>query len=139
MMSWINLFFGTREKGTPQKRETLRWTSHRGDEWWCDEASAGFSCGNFTIGSFGRFTTASRAMELIRDARDAFPDATVDIYLDSSTESVVRMLNERGLLVTRDIELSPRTRVARVETISIGDSNLLLNTTLPNKTDEPKR
>jgi hypothetical protein len=76
-------------------------------------------------------------MELVCDARYAFPDATIDIYLDSSTESVVRMLNERGLLVSRNIELSPRTRVARVETIPNSGSRVALNEKCPSKPLNP--
>ncbi len=77
-----------------------------GDEWWCEDATAGFGCGNFTIGSFGKFTSPLLAVELIHDARQAFPDATIDIFLDSSTEPIVRTLNERGLIASQQIELS---------------------------------
>ncbi len=98
-----------------------------GDEWWCEDATAGFGCGNFTIGSFGKFTSPLLAVELIHDARRAFPDATIDIFLDSSTEPIVRTLNERGLIASQQIELSPRTRVARVESIRPGESTALLN------------
>ena len=122
-MAWLDLIFGVRGKSASSTREPLRWTSRRGDDWWCDDASAGYGCGNFTIGSFGSFTAPSLAMELIRHAREAFPDATIDIYLDPSTEAVVRTLQEQGLLKSQVIELSPRTRVARVEDLHPNDSS----------------
>jgi hypothetical protein len=105
---------GSKPTRAKQPVEPLRWTSHRGDEWWCDDAEAGYSSGNFTIGSFGKYTAADSALELIRAARSGLPDATIDIHLDGETEPVVKMLVERGLIGATEIQLSPRMRVARV-------------------------
>ncbi len=128
----MDFILGARNKPNQGTREPLRWTSSRGDEWWCEDAMAGFGCGNFTIGSFGKFTAPLLAVELIHDALQAFPDATIDILLDSSTEPIVITLNERGLIASQQIELSPRTRVARVEGIRYGDSTAILNEKRPN-------
>ena len=92
-----------------------RWTSHRGDEWRCNDAGAGYSCGNFTIGTFGRFAGPTFAYKLIKDARLGFPDATLDVYLDDDTQPIVQTLVERKLIAIREVELSPKTRVARIE------------------------
>ncbi len=117
-MAWLNFILGRRKLSPRKSRDPLRWTSHRGDEWWCGDAGAGYSCNNFTIGSFGQFTAPEYAIELIVDARSGFPDATIDVYLDSETEQVVRSLNEKGLIESREIRLSPKTRVARIEHIT---------------------
>ena len=117
-MAWLDFIFGQRKPSPTKQRDTLRWTSHRGDEWWCGDAGAGYSCDNFTIGSFGKFTAPEDAIELIVDARNAFPDATIDVYLDNDTELVVRALNEQRLIESREIRLSPKSRVARIECIT---------------------
>ena len=117
-MTWLDFIFG-RRKSTPERpRHKLRWTSHRGDEWWCGDAAANFSCNNFTIASFGKYTASMYAMELIVDARNEFPDATINIDLDNDTEAAVRGLKEQHLIETREIQLSPRTRIARIEYIA---------------------
>lgn len=117
-MAWYNFIFGTRNSSArKQERTLLRCTSHRGDEWWCEDASAQFGSGNFRVESFGRFVTPLLALELIRNAREAFPEATIDIALGDKTGPIVRQLNLEGLLVSQEIQLSPQTRVARVEEI----------------------
>jgi hypothetical protein len=94
-----------------------RWTSHRGDEWWCDGASAGYGCGIFTIGSFGEYTNPSFALLLIKDARASFPNSTLDIHLDLETRPIVDTLVARGLIEITEIELGPKTRIARVDKV----------------------
>ena len=117
-MEWLDFIFGRRKLSTSKPRNPLRWTSHRGDEWWCGDAVACFSCNNFTIGSFGQFTAPEYAIELIVDARSGFPDATIDICLGGETEPVVRSLNNLGLIESREIRMSPKSRVARIEHIT---------------------
>ena len=117
-MAWLDIIFGERKSSPRKEREPLRWTTHRGDEWWCGDAEAGYCLNNFTIGSFGQFTAPDYAIELILDARNTFPDATIDVYLDDKTELVIRSLNELHLIVSREISMSPETRVARIEHIT---------------------
>jgi|688.fasta_scaffold274729_3 hypothetical protein len=115
-VDWLQSLFGAKPK-TIEAVHKPQWTSHRGDEWWCDDASAGYSFGNFTIGTFGKHARPSHAYDLIKDAREGFPDATIDVYLDKETSSIVKALVERGLIEIVEIALSPKTRVARIETL----------------------
>ena len=117
-MAWLDLIFGNKTPSPEKPRDPLRWTSHRGDEWWCGNAVAGYSCSSFTIGSFGGYTSPNFAMELILDARNAFPNAIIDIYLDCDTENLVRTLHEHNLIESREIQLSSKTRVARIEQLA---------------------
>jgi hypothetical protein len=67
---------------------------------------------DFTIESFGEYSAPPLALELIRDASKSFPKAVIWISLDSSTEVVVRTLNENSMIVSTEIELNPGSRVA---------------------------
>lgn len=118
-MAWLDFIFGNRKSSPRIQREPLSWSTHRGDEWWCSDAGAGYCLNISTIGSFGQFTAPEYALELILNARNEFPDATIDIYLDDETELVVRSLNELRLIESSEIRMSPKTRVARIEHIRI--------------------
>ena len=98
--------------------QEAHWTSQRGDEWWCGDAGAGYACNAFTIGSFGKAAGAGRAYSLICDARSMFPDAMLYVYLDDETRPILRELSNRGQVTWTEIDISPRTRMARIESIS---------------------
>ena len=102
---------------TQQTTESPRWTSHRGDEWWYDDASANFGCGNFTIVSFGKHAGYTYALQLIKDALDRIPDTTVDVLLDDENRKIIDQLVRRGLIEKTELELSTKTTVARIERI----------------------
>ncbi len=132
-MAWNDFLFGIRPTSTPKTTKRLRWSTYRGDEWWCGEAFAMCGCLDFTIESFGPFTAPNLAIELIRDAWERFSGYSIYIWLDPITEGVVRTLNEQAMIVSREIELAPRTRVARVVSISGGDSKTTPTEKLPNR------
>jgi hypothetical protein len=116
-LRWLQYLLRSGPKAKQPAPTPPRWTSHRGDEWWCDDASAGYACGNFTIGSFGKYASPSFALLLIKDAREGFPDATLDIHLDVETRPIVDALVARRLIEITEIELSPKTRIARIDKV----------------------
>ncbi len=96
----------------------VHWTSQRGDEWWCGDASADYACSAFTIASFGKRAMAGRAYALIRDAQSRFPEAMLYVHLDAGTRPIMSELCNREQVTWTEIEISPRTRMARIESIS---------------------
>lgn len=121
-MGWKDFLFGASEKTAPKTLTRLRWqTACPGDEQWCGTAKAMYTPLDFTIESFGEYSAPPLALELIRDASKSFPKAVIWISLDSSTEVVVRTLNENSMIVSTEIELNPGSRVAKVISISETD------------------
>ena len=115
-MGWWGRLFGS--LSNPPRDSQPQWTSQRGDEWWCDDATAGYHIDAFTIGSFGSYTQPARAILLISDARRIFPHAILYVYLDDETRPVVDSLVQRSLIDTTEVEVSPKTRFARIDKIN---------------------
>ncbi len=98
--------------------QETHWTSQRGDEWWCGDASAGYGCGEFTIGSFGKGAEAGRAYALICDGRSMFPGAMLYVHLNDETRPILDELSNRGQVTWTEIDISDRTHMARIESIA---------------------
>jgi hypothetical protein len=101
--------------------QDAHWTSQRGDEWWRGSASAGYTSGAFTIGSFGKSTGTGLAYALLCDAKSIFPEAMLYVCLDDETRPILSELSNRGQVTWTEIEISPRTRMARIENIHRSD------------------
>ena len=116
-MNWLRKLFTSASTEEHAITEPRKWSTHRGDDWWCNDATAEYSHGNFRIETFGRHQSPSSALELIDDARTRIADGFVDILLDNRTNAIVTSLVDRGQICVTEIQLSPKTRIARIDKV----------------------
>jgi hypothetical protein len=95
----------------------LCWQSHRGDEWYADDATASYSLDTFTIDSFGSAASATYVLQLLKDARLRFPGSRIYVTLNRETARPLAVLMDTHLIETTTIQMTPATRVALIDEI----------------------
>ncbi len=119
MMDWFRSIFANYKPAKLVRSEFLTWTSCRGDAWYCADATANFSNDTFTIECFGQFAEPTAALALLQGVRRLFPNATIEIHLNSGTEPTLKALSDQGYVEAMAIELSPSKRVARITGVTL--------------------
>ena len=90
-----------------------KWQTVRGDEWWCDSATASCAAGRFLIDTFGEDATAACAKTLLEDALRS-EVLHVDVTLTDENRRLIQALADRGEVVANEMDLGDRWAVARI-------------------------
>ena len=98
-----------------------KWQTVRGDEWWCDSATASCAAGRFLIDTFGKDASAAWAKTLLEDALRS-QLVHVDVTLTDENRRLIQALIDRGELVANEMDLGDRWSVARITDVLAGRS-----------------